>query len=79
MNLRAIIGSKIKIARKEKGFTQKQLGDKTGLSRTSIINIEKGDQMPCIKTLYKFCAPLEKSVHYFLPYSSSSYQQKHSK
>lgn len=40
------LGMKIKIARKEKGFTQQELADKSHVSTKQIANIERGKMNP---------------------------------
>ena len=57
-NLRvAIIGELIK-ARKEKGITQKQLEEMTGVKQTAIARMERGTVNPTIETVVKVLAPL---------------------
>jgi transcriptional regulator with XRE-family HTH domain len=46
------IGKLIKKARNLKEWTQVELGEKVGMSRVSITNIEQGNQRPSIYTLY---------------------------
>ena len=41
--------------RNKKGITQQELGEQIGLTRTSIINIEKGRQTTTMKNLYLIC------------------------
>lgn len=45
MNL-STVGKRIKRIRQEKGFTQEELARKMGICRLSLINLEKGKQMP---------------------------------
>jgi len=49
--LRRFIGAKLSYYRKQAGMTQLQLSKKIGLSRTSIANIEAGNQEPIIQRL----------------------------
>lgn len=53
----AIIGELIK-ARKEKGITQKQLEELTGVKQAAIARIERGTVNPTIETVVKVLAPL---------------------
>lgn len=53
----AIIGELIK-ARKEKGITQKQLEEMTGVKQTAIARMERGTVNPTIETVVKVLAPL---------------------
>ena len=45
------IGERIKRYRKERGFTQKELAEKTNLSRSHIASIERNQYTPSIATL----------------------------
>ena len=56
------IGRNIKIARKNKKITQDELAEKTGLSRTSITNIETGKQTPSIQLVMTIAEILDTSV-----------------
>lgn len=47
------IREQVTAIRKEKGMTQKQLSQETGLSQANISNIEKGQNKPTIDTLKK--------------------------
>lgn len=51
----------------DKGFTQGDLSDLTGISQTSISQIEKGLKRPTQRNLNKICAALDvpESVVYF--------------
>lgn len=49
------IAIRVEKLRKDKGLTQEQLGDAIGLSRSSIVNLEKGRQQMTIKNLYLIC------------------------
>lgn len=50
-------GDSIRKYRKQKGFTQKQLGEKCGINEANIRKYELGSQNPKIETLQKI-APL---------------------
>ena len=52
------IGEKIKKYRKEKGYTQKQLAEKCGLSEISIKKYETGNVTPSYESLNKVCSIL---------------------
>lgn len=52
------IGEKIKKYRKEKGYTQKQLAEKCGLSEISIKKYEIGNVTPSYESLNKVCSIL---------------------
>ena len=49
-------------ARKEKGITQKELEELTGVKQSAIARVESGDSNPKISTLTKLLAPLGKRL-----------------
>lgn len=49
--IKKIIGNVIAEKRQEKGYTQQQLSDFTGLSRNYISDIENGRYIPSVETL----------------------------
>lgn len=53
---------KIKVARVEKDMTQKDLAEAVGVSRQTMLAIEKGDYNPTIKICLSICHVLEKSL-----------------
>lgn len=57
----AIIGELIK-ARREKGLTQKELENITGIKQPVIARIEKGTTNPQIATILKLLTPLGKTL-----------------
>ena len=61
-NLRvALIGELIK-ARNERGITQKQLEEMSGVSQPVIARLERGTTSPNISTVMKLLAPLGKKL-----------------
>ena len=61
-NLRvALIGELIK-ARNERGVTQKQLVEMSGVSQPVIARLERGTTSPNISTVMKLLAPLGKKL-----------------
>ncbi len=54
--------NKIKVARAEKGMTQQQLADATGVSRQTINAIESGKFVPSTVLAIKMAQIFEKSV-----------------
>lgn len=52
------VAVQLKKRREERGLTQQQLGDMVGLKRTSISNIEGGEQKPPLHVLYTICMAL---------------------
>jgi len=61
------IGQKIKKARTNFGLNQEELGDKVGISRVSIVNIEKGRQMPPVHIIWNMAAALGTSIENLFP------------
>lgn len=60
------IGHKIKKARKDKGLTQAELGEKIGKSTITIRKYESGDIFPPLATLSEISQSLELPIEYFL-------------
>lgn len=56
------IGENIKTYRKEKGLTQEQLGNLSGLSKNAIYNYENNKRVPNITTIYNISNALEVSL-----------------
>lgn len=52
------LGTKIKTLRNQAGLTQKQLAEQVGLERTSITNIEAGNQKLHVDSLTAIAAAL---------------------
>lgn len=61
------IGGKIMNRRKKLNITQAQLGGAVGLTRTSVVNIEKGVQGITVYNLLKVCSILKSKPTDFLP------------
>lgn len=66
-NLYAVLGGKLKEARRKAGLTQDQLARRVSLSRTSITNIESGTQAVQIHQLYQIAAEIGISPQDLLP------------
>ncbi len=61
-DLRVALISELIQARKEKGITQKQLEELSGVSQPVIARIERGTTSPNISTLTKLLFPLGKKL-----------------
>lgn len=62
-NLRvALIGELVK-ARKERGLSQKQLEELTGVKQPVIARMENGSTTPNLRTILKVLAPLGKTLY----------------
>ena len=62
-----LVGYKINQARKEMKLTQEQLANIAEVSRTSVTNIESGNQRLQLDTLYRIAYALKKPIEFFLP------------
>jgi len=60
-----LFAKKLKEAREEKGYSQKELGLRVGLSDKSISIYEKGSVYPPISNLLRIAKELNKTVGYF--------------
>jgi putative transcriptional regulator len=60
------LGLRIRTARLAKELTQEDLGKLVGLSRTSIVNIERGKQSPPIHKMIAICKKLNKPFSFFI-------------
>lgn len=57
----SIIGEMVK-ARREKGISQKKLGELSGVKQPVIARMEKGSTSPQLDTILKVLAPLGKTL-----------------
>ena len=57
------IGIRIKIERFNRKISQEKLAEKSGLNRTTIGYIERGEISPTIETLYKISEALDIALH----------------
>lgn len=53
-----LFGSRIKELRLKKGFSQEEMAERSGLDRTFISILERGQKNPSLSTLVRLCAPL---------------------
>ncbi len=49
-------------ARREKGLTQKQLSEMTGISQADISRLESGEGNPSLKTIQRLATALDRKV-----------------
>lgn len=56
-----ILTSYIKL-RKEKGITQQEIADRTGMKRTNVARIESGKNAPTIEVLVELAAALDMEL-----------------
>jgi transcriptional regulator with XRE-family HTH domain len=70
--LYADFGRLVREHRRRFGLTQTQLGERVGLSRTSITNIEQGRQKVLLHQVYLLAESLGATIESLLPHISSS-------
>ena len=58
-NLYRLIGVKIRRLRLDASFSQEELGAEVNLSRSSVVNIEKGRQHPPLHVIWNFADALD--------------------
>lgn len=61
------IGNSIKKFRKQKGYTQKQLAEKAGISNNSLIRYENDETSPNLQIMQQIATALEVSVSDLFP------------
>ncbi|HAM37121.1 MAG: Transcriptional regulator, XRE family [candidate division WS6 bacterium GW2011_GWC1_36_11] len=61
-----LFAKRLKLAREEYGYSQKQLGLRIGLSDKSISIYEKGAVYPPVSNLMRIAKELKKDLDYFL-------------
>jgi DNA-binding XRE family transcriptional regulator len=61
------VGDRIKHLRTMVSLTQEQLADAVGLSRASIVNIEKGRQHPSLHLLFQIAECIQVNAHDLIP------------
>lgn len=61
-----IFAKRLREAREESGYSQKQLGLRVGLSDKSISIYEKGSVYPPVSNLIRIAKELKKDVEHFL-------------
>jgi len=64
------LNSNLKKFRKNKGLTQKELAEKSGITRESIGNYERGDRIPPANILSKIAIALGVSINDLIDYES---------
>lgn len=62
-----MVGERIKKQRKLKGFTQKELAEKSGISISSIEKYESGRLNPSFKNAERIANVLNMGISYFYP------------
>lgn len=66
------IGKKLRDYRKDKGFTTYQLGQKAGISQSTISDVENNKVSPTVDTLAKILQALDVSLGSFFEFKDLS-------
>ncbi len=64
--LRRVIGKRVRVARTERGWTLKELGDAAGLSVSQLSSIERGAHLPSLESLVGIASALEERASEWL-------------
>lgn len=59
MDMRKLVGDNVSRIRKEKGLTQEQLSELSGLSQQYISDLERGKRNPTIVTIYELAMAMK--------------------
>lgn len=65
MSKQEVLDNTVQTARKEKGVTQQDLADAVGVTRQTIISIEKGNYVPSVLLALKIARYFKKRVEDF--------------
>jgi len=58
MDMRALVGTNVKLARLKKGLTQEKFAEKSGFSQQYLSSLENGRRNPSIVTIYELAMAL---------------------
>ncbi len=61
-DLNLIVGTRVQTLRKLRGMTQEQLAEAIGKTVETVSNIERGEKLPRLTTVYSLCAVLEAKL-----------------
>jgi len=64
------IENKLKVMRAEMNLTQEQLADLVGVTRQTIISIEKGKYVPSLELAFKIARQFKKNIEVVFIYDS---------
>ena len=65
MELKQIIGARVRAARKRRGYTQEQLADLIGRTVETVSNVERGRTIPTLETLDRLGHSLDVPLREF--------------
>lgn len=61
MDMRKLVGENCARIRRQRGWTQEELADRSGLSQQYLSGLERGKRNPTIVTIYELAQALEVS------------------
>jgi putative transcriptional regulator len=64
------VTSRVEPLRKRRGLTQEELGDRVGVTRQTIISIEKGNYVPSVLLALKLALVFEVTVEEVFTYEA---------
>ncbi len=62
--VRSVLAERLRALRKERGFSQKRLGDEAGLSGKFIGEVERGEKSISVDSLYRIAVALDVPLAY---------------
>ncbi|WP_192822772.1 helix-turn-helix domain-containing protein [Rufibacter sp. LB8] len=71
-----LVGQKIKELRERAGYKQEEFGNLLGLSRSSVVNMERGRQNPSFYLIWKLSKVFDINMSYFTGENLSNSNEK---
>ena len=68
------LGMRVKVLRRQMGFTQEELAKAAGISASFLGHIERGSRVASLETLVALCNTLRIAPEYFLQASLEEYE-----
>ena len=62
MDVRRILGANVRKAREQRGWSQEELADRSGIHRTYVSGVERGARNPTIKIIAAIAVALELPI-----------------
>ena len=66
MEVRARVGLRVQQARRERGLSQEELADRSGVHQTYLSGVERGRRNPTVTVLQKIAAALGLDIEYLV-------------
>jgi len=73
------IGEKIRTMRRQKGFTQLALAEKSGVAQSTLSYIEKGAKTPRFETLQALCSAMDITLFELLTFGEPTHPTQYLK